>query len=111
MSLGENSPCNGTKYDAGEDGCSFGSSVYPYDTLSRIKIDYMNKQTRTSCNSNGFLIYIPTNTNNKHTNWNDFNISNEYDFAQLLKKHAKNHTTILTDIFSLNNDDDNTHVI
>ena len=106
---------SGTKYNAPcGDGSGFVPGVYPFDVLNRIKIDYINKQSGISCNSNGFSIYIPSKTINTQTNWNDFNICNENDFAQLLNNYAKKYVTIWTDIYrsnNSNNGNNNTMVI
>ena len=101
---------NGTKYEAPcGDGSGFGALVCPFDALSRIRIDYINKHSANMSNFNGFIIYIPSNTNNKQTNWNDFNICNEDQFVRLLKQYANKYVTLVTDIYSSNDGNAGNH--
>ena len=79
---------SGTKYDApGGDSSIFGS-VCEYDTLSRIRMNYVK-----SSEFNGFTIGTPCK---------GFNIRNVNEFTQLFNAHAMKHKTIFKDILDTN---------
>ena len=88
---------NNTKYDApdGDDSGFNLSLVCPYDTFSRIRINYVEISV-----FNGFTVQISNKEIQK-------NLKDPNEFKQLLKAYSQKHVTIFKDIFDLNNGNGN----
>ena len=86
---------NDSKYDAPDGDDSGFKLVCPYDTLNRIRINYVEIS-----DFNGFTIQIPRK--DIKTNSTDANNCKVNEFKQSLKMYARNYVTILTDIFDTN---------
>ena len=102
---------SGTKYNASRGDESGNVEVCPFDLLDRIKINYVDKQSNTQCNFNGFSIFLQRKTLHMKSNWNDFGICNENDLKQLLHEYARKYITIWTDIDRYNNNTANNNCV